>query len=50
MHIMKLFGMTGQRAYLRYTEIEHDLDSITVPDVSLIKDLEAQARSEKELD
>lgn len=50
MHIMKWFGMTGQGAYLRYTEGYNDLEGITVPDFSSIDDLEAHARSRRELD
>ncbi len=50
MYIMKWFGMTGQGAFVRYTEGCNDLGGITVPDFSSVDDLEAHARSRRDLD
>ncbi len=47
---MKWFSMTGKGEYLRYAEGYNDLAGITVPEFSSIDDLEAHARSRREID
>lgn len=49
-NIMSWFGMTGNNAYLRYTEGYNDLSGTTCPDFSGTAYLAAHAKSRKELD
>jgi len=49
-YIMKWFGMTGEGAYLRYTEGCNDLEGNTVPDFNSIEALQAHAEAHSRLD
>lgn len=47
---MRWFGMSGHKAYLRYTEGYNDLEGIMVPDFSSIEDLVRHTKANDELD